>query len=263
MNLNGPFTGPGELDGTLVDDVCLMCRQSPKQSYSHFCGKTCAMRAESVAPLLLEVPRNHVTFTSVQNQLTQSWRHPDPDKPCPNLQAVYKIVEPKAFVADYDKYRAEVEAKGNFVSQGRTAGNECRRWHGTRRGCNLGDFGQTQLCSTGNCPLCSIIRTSFDLKYSGNNFGWERFGMGIYTSSTASKSNDYVKTTSQSLWKALLLVKVVVGKAIKMKSDSRQLTSPPSGYDAVIGEPGGALNYDELVVYRNDAIRPSFLVMYS
>ena len=30
----------------------------------------------------------------------------------------------------------------------------------------------------------------------------------------------------------------------------------------VLAEKGGSLNYDELVVYRNDAIRPSFLVMY-
>ena len=30
----------------------------------------------------------------------------------------------------------------------------------------------------------------------------------------------------------------------------------------VLGEKGGNLKYDELVVYTNDAIRPSFLVMY-
>ena len=26
--------------------------------------------------------------------------------------------------------------------------------------------------------------------------------------------------------------------------------------------PGGALNYDELVVYKNEAVQPSYLVMY-
>lgn len=25
---------------------------------------------------------------------------------------------------------------------------------------------------------------------------------------------------------------------------------------------GGSVNYDELIVYRNDAVRPSYLVMY-
>lgn len=30
----------------------------------------------------------------------------------------------------------------------------------------------------------------------------------------------------------------------------------------VLGETNGVLNHDELVVYTNDAIRPTFLVMY-
>jgi hypothetical protein len=32
----------------------------------------------------------------------------------------------------------------------------------------------------------------------------------------------------------------------------------------VIGKPslGGSLNYDELVVYNNNAVRPGYLVMY-
>jgi len=30
----------------------------------------------------------------------------------------------------------------------------------------------------------------------------------------------------------------------------------------VLAEVGGSLNYDELIVYTNDAVRPSYLVMY-
>lgn len=69
-----------------------------------------------------------------------------------------------------------------------------------------------------------------------------------------------------------------------MLQDSTSLTAPPSGFDSVcfiflissarvsnslllftcqvLAEKGGSLNYDELVVYHNDSIRPSFLVMY-
>jgi len=32
--------------------------------------------------------------------------------------------------------------------------------------------------------------------------------------------------------------------------------------EQVLAEAGARLNYDELVVYNNDAIRPSYLVMY-
>ena len=72
---------------------------------------------------------------------------------------------------------------------------------------------------------------------------------------------------------------MVVGKGYKMTVDDTTLTKPPTGYDSVsfvpgssfgvvltrsqvIGEVGSRLNYDELVVYDNDAIRPSYLVMY-
>jgi len=60
----------------------------------------------------------------------------------------------------------------------------------------------------------------------------------------------------------MLLNKVVVGKGCKMTTDNTTLTAPPAGFDSVLAEVGGSLKYDELVVYNNDAIRPSYLVMY-
>ncbi|KAE9394007.1 ADP-ribosylation [Gymnopus androsaceus JB14] len=126
----------------------------------------------------------------------------------------------------------------------------------------FGNYGQTEFCDSETCSLCSIIRTSFDLSHFGMN--WGRFGRGIYTTSTSSKANDYSRNLQTSWLKAMLLNNVVVGKGYKKFYNDEDLTEPPSGYDSVIGEPSlaGDLNYDELVVYTNDAIRPSFLVMY-
>jgi hypothetical protein len=92
------------------------------------------------------------------------------------------------------------------------------------------------------------------------------------------RSNDYSQNDCTSSLKAILLNKVIVGKGCKLTHDNTSLTTPPSGYDSVchssllilfflnfwqvLAEKGGSLNYDELVVYTNDAIRPSFLVMY-
>jgi len=61
---------------------------------------------------------------------------------------------------------------------------------------------------------------------------------------------------------AILLNKVVVGKGYKILNDNPSMTGPPAGYDSVLAEVGGSLNYDELIVYTNDAVRPSYLVMY-
>ena len=36
----------------------------------------------------------------------------------------------------------------------------------------------------------------------------------------------------------------------------------PQQYSQVIANPGSGLNYDELIVYNNDAIRPSWFLLY-
>ncbi|TCD67833.1 hypothetical protein EIP91_011895 [Steccherinum ochraceum] len=92
------------------------------------------------------------------------------------------------------------------------------------------------------------------------NFG--RFGAGIYTSATSSKANDYTCNAVPARTRVMLLNWVVMGKTIKMTEGDTTLTEPPTGYDSVVGEPGGDLNYDESIVYDNDAIRPAFLVVY-
>lgn len=65
----------------------------------------------------------------------------------------------------------------------------------------------------------------------------------------------------------MLLNDVVLGKGIKLTTNNESLTQvrrclspgtllhsepqqPPSGYDSVIGEPGGNLNYDECIGTR-------------
>ncbi|KAJ8592695.1 ADP-ribosylation [Rhizopogon salebrosus TDB-379] len=239
---------------------CLICGKAVKRK-GHFCSQACTLKAEKNAPGLLEVPQGHDTFKSVADQFKASWRH---QIPCPTVRGVYKVIASPASIAKYEAYRATVEARGNFVAAGHSAGNESRRWHGTTRECNLGDSGNCTLCSSHTCSLCCIIRTSYNLSLSGKNISFGRFGRGIYTSSTSSKSDCYSNTKPSSRLKGMLLNKVVVGKGYKMTQDDTSLTAPPFGYDSVLGEVvnGGTLNYDELVCYTNNAIRPSYLVMY-
>jgi len=238
---------------------CLICGKPSSQG--QFCGKKCVTTAEQRAPALLEVPAGHATFQSVKDQFETSWRHQTTK---PTVKRIYKVISDAASLKKYEAYRSAVEARGNFVAAGKSAGNENRRWHGTTRECLLGDNGNTNLCSSTTCSLCCILRTSYRLNFSGKKTGWGRFGSGIYTSATSSKSNDYSTNIKPSRYKAIILNKVVVGKGCKMTQDNTTLTAPPPGYDSVLAEvaPGGSLNYDELVCYTDDAIRPSYLVIY-
>jgi hypothetical protein len=103
----------------------------------------------------------------------------------------------------------------------------------------------------------------------------------ISTFDIAARSNDYSRNGTRSRWKALILNKVVVGKGYKITQDNPSLAGPPGGYDSVrfrelfkythrltiliqiLGETGVSLNHDEIIVFDNDAIRPSWLVMYA
>jgi len=216
---------------------------------------------EKNAPQLVEVPNSHDTFKSVSDQFKTSWRHPTT---CPIVRRVYKVIGHPTSISKYDAYRASVEARGKFAAAGRSPGNENRRWHGTTRECLLGENGNAALCSSTSCSLCGIIRTSYSLNLVGKKTGWGRFGAGVYTSSTSSKSNDYSSNVKPSKQKAILLNKVVVGKGYKMTQDNTKLTAAPPGYDSVLAEVslGGSLNYDELICYTEDAVRPSYLLIY-
>ena len=94
-------------------------------------------------------------------------------------------------------YSDEVEAERQFVSQGKTRGNENRRWHGTTRKCKIGDEGVTKFCSNPSCSLCCIMKTSFDLSFFAKKTNFGRFGVGIYTSATSSKFVSYLSSVPE------------------------------------------------------------------
>lgn len=235
---------------------CISCRAAPSLKLGDLCH-ACYESGMTTAPMITMVPEDHESFRSVEKQFIQTWKH---NTACPNVRAVYKIIGTEGSLKQYQRYLDTVEARGDFVSTGKSPGNEKRRWYGTKRKCLLGDPGCTELCMDPGCLLCCVIRTSFDPKF----FEGGRFGAGIYTSSVSSKCNEYSGSMDvSSNLKPLLLSQVVVGNAKVLPQRNQALTAPPPGFDSVIGEVNpGALTYDKLVVYNNDAIRPSYLVMY-
>jgi len=234
---------------------CLGCRNTNNKKAPPLCS-ICRLKFQAQSPTIVEVPEEHSIFKNGQSIV-------------PSLVPCIRILsfgEPERSSRSFSRSqwfvrRSSVEARGQFVSANRSPGNEKRRWHGTTRKCTLGDKGCTKLCALQDCALCNIIRTSFNMSLAGSKNG-ARFGSGIYTSSAASKSNDYSKNAVQSPWKALLLNKVIVGKGYKVPTTSFAGTKLPAGYDSILAEPGILMEGDELIVFNNDAVRPSYLVMY-
>ncbi|EKM52580.1 uncharacterized protein PHACADRAFT_261096 [Phanerochaete carnosa HHB-10118-sp] len=235
-------------------DMCLYCEQKPKAwvngKLKDFCSKDCVDKVSDIAPLLLEVPSSHEQFRSVVDQFNMQWKHPN--KKRPEVVKMYKAFPLDSHMNKFKAYKADV-------------GNSRRRWHGTTRYCRIGDDAQNlTFCRNAQCAMCNILQGSFDLSKAARGAGsYQRFGVGIYVSATSSKSNDYIKELGGSSYRAMILSEVIMGKAIKLPREDRTLTQPPPGYNSVVGEPGVTvnLNYDEGVVYKNDAIKPSHLLI--
>ncbi|KAK7689602.1 hypothetical protein QCA50_007394 [Cerrena zonata] len=241
-------------------EACLNCKKFPKilvsGKRSDFCSDTCKQSVIDSAPTMLDLDTNDKQFLNVSNQFLDAWKHPSE---VPNIFKIWKIYNKKSDNDRFERYRLLIERKTGLAN-----GNTCRRWHGTKRGCTLGDTSnRTSFCCSDDdddsCCVCPIIQRSFKLEKSGTRYTFGRFGRGIYTSATSSKADSYVQQNCFSIYKAMFLSDVVMGKTAKMKRDNTVLTEPPQGYDSVVGEPGLALNYDESIVYKDDAIRPASL----
>ncbi|KAH9932380.1 ADP-ribosylation [Fomitopsis serialis] len=221
---------------------------------SDFCSNKCKEDTFGSAPVILNIKEDTADFKDVSKQFKDHWKHPTT---VPTVVKMWKIYSNKQHTDGFYSYKLAVERRTGIAG-----GNSRRRWHGTIRTCTIGDSENlATLCQDANCSLCRIIQSSFRVDKACARFGG-RFGKGIYTSATSSKSNDYVKVLGGSPHKAMLLNDVVLGKTKKLTTNNSGLTEPPQGYDSVVGEPGGVLNYDEAVVYKNEAIRPLFLIIY-
>lgn len=186
----------------------------------------------------------------------RSWKHPD--KPKPEVCAIFRILSPEQSLEKYSSYLLKVTKKRGLANV------EELLFHGTSRSCRLGETkSNVQLCTMPECYLCCIIRESFHVDKSGTSHSFQRFGKGIYTTSCSSKADSYFRDVSEgSPFRMVLVNRVVVGKPRRVHHN-RHRTLSPASYDSLIGIPGEVLNYEETVVYTDEAIRPAYLVVYA
>ncbi|KAF9001575.1 hypothetical protein BDQ17DRAFT_1281419 [Cyathus striatus] len=208
------------------------------------------------------LPRNDPNYLFVCNQFRKGWKHPK--KPRPKVWAVFKILSSEASLKPFHEYRAMVASSPAMQGISQNPANEQLLFHGTNRRCLLGeDSTRVRLCPLAECFLCSVVRGSYDIEKCGVKNKFRRFGTGIYTTACSSKADDYAVNVDPSARLRVLLVnRVIVGNPFKKRYNAVSITEPPCGYHSVHGEPGGDLNYEETVVYTNDAIRPAYLVVY-
>ncbi|KAF6755458.1 hypothetical protein DFP72DRAFT_811528 [Ephemerocybe angulata] len=211
---------------------------------------------------LIPLERGELRYNEVARSFRHGWKHPK--KKLPRIYAIFRVTMPERDLKPFHRYRAQVTSTPSLSLSVTNPANEQLLFHGTTRCCSLGeDKRSTRVCDLPQCNLCCVIRSSFDVKKCGSKHRFKRFGLGIYNTTCSSKADDYTANPDHaSNLRVVIASRVIVGRPYRRKKNATTLTEPPCGYHSVIGEPGIDLNYEETVVYNNDAIRPAYVVVY-
>jgi len=119
------------------------------------------------------------------------------------------------------------------------------------------------LCESTLCNLCQIVKESFSMSHCGERHPFRRFGRGIYITPCSSKADDYTLNLYKSGGKhVVLLARVVLGNTYTRYRNDATLSAAPPGFHSIHGKAGKDLNYEEMAVYTDHAIRPAYVLVY-
>ena len=122
-------------------------------------------------PFFLSIRFHKISLVS--DIYTSGWKNPR--TPCPGIKKVYKVVMKPDFPHKYEEYRygfisleflafhpllRRLRRKVPSNVLVKRKGNEKQVWLGLRRDCGFGDAGVMEPCSSKQCILCSLVRSS-------------------------------------------------------------------------------------------------------
>ncbi|KAL5516947.1 hypothetical protein EMCRGX_G002404 [Ephydatia muelleri] len=170
--------------------------------------------------------------------------------PCPSVDHIFQVSS-KNQDKKWKCYRDALTSGGHPTDVE-------QHYHGTTIKCDL--ISSKSFCSHNDCGICGISRNGFQKLRIGSNITFKRFGHGFYLAPHSSKCHDYTQGTHTH--RAMLLCDVLPGKKHIVQTDQTHLVAPPQGYDSVYGQPGGSLNYPEIVIYDEASILPRYVIIY-
>lgn len=197
--------------------------------------------------------KTHEKYKGIADQFKSKWQKPG----TPMIERIYKIDIPQQKQDKFNHYQARV------------GGKQVRRFHGTSLSpnCFMGIKQNEAPCRREDCAMCQICKHGFLLKFAGSKTSTFRYGVGLYFSSISGKSNDYASGSEKAIYnkvyRVMFLCLVAEGRK-PFITKSMDLPGLPKNHTSVIGLPSpGYLNYDETVVYSEDAASPYAMIVYS
>ncbi|KAJ4185717.1 hypothetical protein NW755_008167 [Fusarium falciforme] len=207
-----------------------------------------------MAPELSRLGESSHLYRDLCEAFYNSWRHPDKRA---TVRSIYHVTE-----SEFDQsYRGR-----RFLEYCiRGGGRFKRRYHGTRRACLVGERGHVlELCDNGECGVCGILKHSFRIPRECRG---SMFGNGVYSTTVSSKADIFAENHHiHSTLHVIFICRVVTNRPQYLRRPDSCRTRPDPGFDsveAVTVRNGGRVMYPETIVYREDAIVPVAVVMYT
>ncbi|XP_024975542.1 uncharacterized protein LOC112513492 [Cynara cardunculus var. scolymus] len=212
----------------------------------------------AVCELLDEDPGKNI----VQIIFTTGWLGKNP-----LINRVMKIHNSPKILTRFEEYREIVKSKAARYGGVRRRderciadGNELLRFHCATFLCDLGQNGNSSICSHQYCSVCGIIRAGFSSKMDG-----------ISTLSTSWKGHVALPEDIEEEFRfmhvkrAMLVCRVIAGR---VGCDPEMGDKDDPGYDSLVGrETGGTESKlddeDELIVFNPRAVLPCFVIAYT
>ncbi|KAK1412767.1 hypothetical protein QVD17_34267 [Tagetes erecta] len=189
----------------------------------------------------------------------------------PMVYRVMKIHNCPKILTRFEEYRESVKSKAaRYISNVsrvrlRTSkderciadGNELLRFHCATYVCDLGQNGNSSICSQQYCSVCGIIRAGFSSKMDG-----------ILTYSTSWKGHVAVPDDIEEEFgfmhvkRAMMVCRVIAGR---VGSGMEEGEKDDPGYDSLVGREcsSGMEEEDELIVFNPRAVLPCFVIAYT
>ncbi|KAL9228683.1 hypothetical protein vseg_004236 [Gypsophila vaccaria] len=195
------------------------------------------------------------------------------DQRVPKVHRILKIHNGQVILSKFEEYRETVKVKAKAAQSGPTRpalrrnerciadGNELLRFHCTTFVCNLGQNGNSSVCSQNYCSACGIIRVGFSPKLDGISTlssSWR-----AHTSIPGDVEDDFA---FMNVKRAMLVCRVIAGR-VGCDPMMSEVDKEDQGFDSLVGR--GVLGQvksdddDELLVFNPRAVLPCFVIVYS
>ncbi|XP_076934256.1 uncharacterized protein LOC143600453 [Bidens hawaiensis] len=238
--------------------------RKPRNPPCKHCGEILPTTAsleqhQSVKHAVCELSNDDPGNNVVRIIFGSGWIRPDP----PTIHRVMKIHNTAKILGRFEEYRESVKSKAARDRGSRRRherviadGNELLRFHCTTFICELGQNGNSSICTHPYCNVCGIIGSGFSPKLDG-----------VSTLSNSWKAHVAIPEDIEdefrfmNVKRAMLVCRVIAGR---VGCDPGMGDKDDPGYDSLVGVgPGKLDDEDELIVFNPRAVLPCFVIVYT